>query len=77
MIEKQQRVLVPKIPKIQGKLYQYPIEKNPILSKEDSGFRMVQDVSGEIAVYLDPVYRSHPKPVKPPITKISWKLTRH
>ena len=50
-----------------------------IKSKDDSGSRMVerkaiQDVSREMPIYPDPVYRPLPKPVKTPITEIPGSL---
>ena len=72
---------MPKTPKIQHKVV--PIPYYAILhirSKDDSGTRMVerkaiQDVSREILIYPDPVYRPPPKPVKLPIPKIPRSLS--
>ena len=63
VMEKQSKVLVPKTPKIQDNVVPIPNYTIPyIKSKDDSGSRMVerkakQDVSKEIPIYPDPLYR--------------------
>ena len=51
-----------------------------IKSEDDSGYRMVerkaiQDISREIPIYPDPVYKPPPKPVKTPIPEIPGRLS--
>ena len=71
---------MPNTPKIQDKVIPIPNYAIPhIRCNDDSGSRMVkrnaiQDVSCEIPIYPDPVYRPHPKPVKTPIPEIPGSL---
>ena len=68
-MEKQPKVLVPKTPEVQDKVVSIPNYATlHIESKDDSGSRMVerkaiQDVSRDIPIYPDPVYRPPPIPV--------------
>ena len=71
---------MPKIPTIQDKVVPIPNYAIPAIKpKEDSGSRMVerkaiQDVSREIPIYPDPVYRPHSKPIKTPLPEIPGSL---
>ena len=79
--EKQTKVLVPNVPKIQDKIVPIPNYAIPhVRSKDDSGSTMVerkaiQDVSRKIPIYSDPVYRPPPTPVKTSIPKIPRSLS--
>ena len=79
--EKQPNVLVPDTRRIQDKIVPIPNYTTPhTWSKDDSGSSMVerkvtQDVSREIPICPDPVYRPLPKPVKTPIPEIPGSLS--
>ena len=71
------KILVPRTPKIQDIIT--PIPNYAIPSRGDTSTKVIdrktiQDVSKEIPIYLDPVYRLPPKPVKTPILKIPRSL---
>ena len=71
---------MPKTPKIQDKNVPIPNYTIPqIKSKDDSGCRTIerkaiQNVSREMPIYPDPVYRPPPKPLKSSIPKIPRSL---
>ena len=77
--EKYPKVLVPKTPKIQDTVLPIPSYGiQHIKLKDDSGSRIVerkavQDVSREIPIYPDPVYR----PPSQTSNQDSWKFIRH
>ena len=69
-MEKQPKILTPKTSKIQDQVVPIPNYAIPhIKSKNDPGSKLVerktmQDVSRDLPIYPDPVYRPPPKPVK-------------
>ena len=76
-MEKQQKVLMPRTPKVQNNIVLIPNYANPyIYSKDDSMVERntIQDISREIPIYSDPVHRPPPKQVKTPLHKIPRSL---
>ena len=67
------RVTMPESSRIHDKNTPIPDYTIPqIRSRDDSGYRKtIQDMSRDIAIYPDPIYRPLPKPTEIPIQEIT------